>query len=143
MRVNYRKSKNDRECKPRIDSGMERNELWYMSKVSRNGNPVTSSGSSHNRFRDKSVINWRKKKIHSVKSYQYNGLQMRGNECIFLYIAINYIYLGIDAYGHECVLCIHWLVDTYWHYLNICSLCFFHFYFFFFSYYISNRKLCV
>lgn len=53
----YRKSKNDSECNPRMDSGMERNELWYMSNVSRNGNAVTSSGSSHNRFRDKSINN--------------------------------------------------------------------------------------
>lgn len=51
----YRRSKNDRECRPRIDSGMERNELWYISNVSRNGNPVTSSGNSHKRFRDKSM----------------------------------------------------------------------------------------
>lgn len=67
-RINYRKSKNDRECKPRIDSGMERNELWYMSNVSRNGNPVTSSGSSHKRFRDKSAINGgRKETVNSSR----------------------------------------------------------------------------
>lgn len=53
----YRKSKNDSECSPRIDSGMERRELWYMSNVSRNGKPVTSSGSSQSRFRDKSKSN--------------------------------------------------------------------------------------
>lgn len=63
----YRKSKKDSECNPRIDSGMERNELWYMSNVSRNGNPVTSSGNSHSRFRDKSVIN---RQTKHVKSHQ-------------------------------------------------------------------------
>lgn len=62
----YRKSKKDSECNPRIDSGMERSELWYMSNVSRNGNPVTSSGNSQSRFRDKSVINGEK----HVKSYR-------------------------------------------------------------------------
>lgn len=106
-RNNYRKSKNDSECKPRIDSGMERNELWYMSNVSRNGNPVTSSGSSHKRFRDKSEMKKEKKsEIHHGKSHQYNGLQMRVAIKIVIWLSnrdasmVTHVCVFIDLYTY-------------------------------------------
>lgn len=49
------KSKNVSEYSPRTVSGIVRIVLLYMIRVSRNGYVVTSSGSSENRFRERSM----------------------------------------------------------------------------------------
>lgn len=51
----YLKSRNVSEYSPWIVSGIVRIVLLYIISVSRNGKPVTSSGSSENRFFERSV----------------------------------------------------------------------------------------
>lgn len=83
LQITHRKSRNDNECSPRIDSGIERSELWYISNVSRNGKPVTSSGSSHKRFLDKSVEMKKSKKTMKIRLFSNKE---RFQWCFFLVI---------------------------------------------------------